>query len=94
LAGDFHALLRDVAQSEAAESLLQVAADRERFLAIIEKYRGGIVSRTQFLSYVAEQRWPDAIRRRVASMPDAELTALRRAVSDRDYRAAATMIFG
>jgi hypothetical protein len=85
LAGAIERLLSHATSDESVELLLDLVVQRERFLSVARKYLAGTISRTNFLSFVAEQRWPDAIRRRVSTMPDPELTRLASTLEQQDF---------
>jgi hypothetical protein len=85
LAAAIERLLSQVTSDESVELLLDLVVHRKRFLAVARKYLEGTISRTNFLSFVAEQRWPDAIQRRVSTMPDPELTRLASTLEERDF---------
>jgi hypothetical protein len=72
LARDLLHLLEDASSSDGVEALLEVFAERERFLSLMKKHADGIVSRTSLLSYVAEQRWPHQVRQRIAALAAAD----------------------
>lgn len=46
----------------ATHELLPILEDQERFCAIVGKYRGRVISRTSFLSMVAESRYPSHMK--------------------------------
>lgn len=78
LAHDVQALLEGASSSEAVELLLELTAERERVSSVLRKYARGTISRTRFLSYLGEQRWPDRIRRRVAALSPNDVAELVR----------------
>jgi hypothetical protein len=84
LAKDVKELLERASSMASVDDLLEVVAERHRFQSLIEKYIEGTVSRTAFLAYVAEQRWPREVRRRVEALPDDALPRLLSALQDPD----------
>lgn len=92
LATDFEVLLRHASSVEEVESLLELVAERERFSDIVRKYLAGVLSRSSFLSFITEQRWPASTRRRLSELSEQELVRLMRALSIRDFRSAISTI--
>lgn len=84
LARDVRHLLEDASSDDAVEFLLELTAERERVVGVIRKYAEGTISRSGFLSFVGEQRWPEVIRRRVAVLTAADLTDLMTALEEAD----------
>lgn len=84
LARDLHRLLQDASSCERIQLLLEVVAERERVSGILGKYLVGTISRTGFLSFVAEQRWPDDIRRKVVDLETSDLSTLSTALYEAD----------
>jgi hypothetical protein len=52
----------------------------------MQKYFLGIVTRTSLLSFIAEQRWPQPIRQRMASLRNPDLARLLTALLEMDVR--------
>lgn len=80
VARDVQTLLEGASSPEAVELLLELMAERERVSAVLRKYARGTISRTSFLSYLGEQRWPERIRRRVAVLSPNDVAELVRAL--------------
>lgn len=76
LARDIYRLLSKASSNEIVIFLLEVVAERRRALSVIRKFAHGYVSRTSFLSFVSEQKWPDFVRRRIVSLSPADLQSL------------------
>lgn len=55
-------------------------------LTVMRKYAEGSISRTGFLSFVGEQRWPDAVRRRVAELSAEDVANVMKALEESDIR--------
>jgi hypothetical protein len=92
LAADFHTLLAQPALENAVTLLLELVVDRARFLEILRKYDQGVIRRTQFLSYLSEQPWPQSVRARVATLSSNDVQSLRDALSSKDYRRVASFL--
>ena len=56
------ACLDDTRSAATTQELLPVILDAARFGAIVEKHRAGVVTRTSFLSVVAESGYPDHVK--------------------------------
>jgi len=84
LARDLRKLLQDGSSRERIQLLLEVVAERERVSSIVGKYLEGTISRTGFLSFVAEQRWPNEIREKVADLETPDLLTLLTALGEAD----------
>lgn len=84
-ATDLQKLLSHASSDKNVELLLELVMARERFTSVARKYFDGTISRTGFLSFVSEQPWPDVVRRRVSTMPDADLRELTEALEQRDF---------
>jgi len=84
LARNIHTLVEDASSNRTVELLLELIAERERVLGIIRKHAQGTITRTGFLSFVAEQRWPESVRRRVAALSQADIASLATALEDGD----------
>ena len=74
LAGDMQLLLANGSSNSSINDLSERIADRLRVIAVGRKYLDGDLTRTSFLSYVAEQRWPDRLRQRVAGLAPDEIS--------------------
>lgn len=74
LAGDMQLLLANGSSNSSINDLSELIADRLRVIAVGRKYLNGDLTRTSFLSYVAEQRWPDRLRQRVAGLAPDEIS--------------------
>jgi hypothetical protein len=84
VATDMQKLLAHATSDETVELLAELMIGRERMLATARQYFAGTLRRTSFLSFVAEQPWPDVVRQRVSTMPDAELRVLTVALERHD----------
>lgn len=84
LARSVQSLLDNASSNEAVELLLELIAERERVLRILRKYAEGTITRTGFLSFVAEQRWPASVRRCVTALSSADIASLATALQAGD----------
>lgn len=84
LARNVQSLLDDASSNEAVELLLELIAERERVLRILRKYAEGTLTRTSLLAFVAEQRWPESVRRRVTALSSADIVRLATALEEGD----------
>lgn len=85
LATDVQKLLSQASSDETVELLVDLVIERERFASVARKYLTRTISRTSFLSFVAEQSWPAVVRRRVSTLPDAELGELTNGLERQDF---------
>lgn len=79
LATDLGALLQHLRPRDALE-LAEAVAERHRVAALLEKYLSGVLSRTSFLSFVSEQRWPTHVKDTVLSLDRSAIERLRHAL--------------
>lgn len=86
LAKDLTKLLRGASSEDAISLLLEVVAERERFLGVLSKHMDGTISRTGLLSFIAKQRWPQAVKRRAEGVTAMDAQSLREALRSRDFR--------
>jgi len=84
LARSVHALLDAASSSEMVRLLLELAADRERLVGILLTHVKGTITQASFLSFVAEQRWPESVRRRIASLSLRDVEDLMNALNEGD----------
>jgi hypothetical protein len=84
VATDMQQLLTRATSDEAVELLAELMIGRERMLAAARQYFAGTLRRSSFLSFLAEQPWPDVVRQRVSTMSDAELRVLTVALERHD----------
>jgi hypothetical protein len=66
--------------TEAVEYLFHIVSEKARFLQVLKKHRRGVISRTAFLGFLAEQSWPREVRRRISSLSSDELDLLASAL--------------
>lgn len=78
------ALLEVASSNEVVELLLELVAERERMHAIFGKYANGVITRTGFLSFIAEQRWPESLRRHIAALSSKDMESLVHALDEGD----------
>ena len=85
LAKDFGVLL---SSCSAADVLLlaDVVAESGRLLQVLDKYFEGTLTRTSFLSYVADQQFESMVKARLGILDDLGLRELRLALSGADPR--------
>jgi hypothetical protein len=76
LARNVQALLDNASSIDAVVLLLELVAERERVLGVLHKHLHGTVSRTGLLSFIAEQRWPESVRQRVAALTESDIAGL------------------
>lgn len=91
-ASDVQRLLSEASSNEIITLLIEVVAERRRALSIIRKLLNGTISRTSFLSFVSEQRWPDAVRRRIAALSPTDLAKLAIALDRADVSELETIL--
>jgi hypothetical protein len=84
LARDVQRLLEGASSTHAVTLLLDLIVDRERSLAVLQKYDQDTISRTSLLSFVAEQHWPDAVRHRIIALTPPEFRILIAALAETD----------
>ena len=84
LARDVERLLDHASSNDGVELLLELIAERQRVLTVMRKYAEGTISRTGFLSFIGEQRWPDLVRRRMATLSEAGLVSVMKALEQSD----------
>ena len=70
-----------------ALELLPVVVDQERFCAIVAKHVAGVISRTGFLSVLAESGYPEHAKLWLAHAEPAHLARLCARLVDGSYRA-------
>ena len=87
-------LLDGTSSAEAVERLLELVAERARVLEIARKHAQGAITRTSFLSFVAEQRWPESVRRRMAALSPADLASLVAALEGNEIARLETLLVG
>ncbi len=80
LASDVLALIGEASSSERIEMLLELIADRQRSAEVMRKYAQGIISRTGYLAFLSEQRWPEAVRVRMTALSESDLIRLTHAL--------------
>jgi hypothetical protein len=90
VSGNISAVVNDImpllerASSSEVELLLEMMLDRKRVAKVFDKYIQGTISRTGYLSFVAEQRWPAHLRRRMRIMGIQAVSETRSALVKRD----------
>jgi len=92
VARELRALLRDVEDDDVAKDLVPLARDRVHVTQVLRKVVGGHISRTGWLSYVAEQRWPAAVKNGLAALDSSRLDQLLNALVSSDYKIVATVL--
>jgi hypothetical protein len=85
LASDFQRLLSTTGCGEDARLLIEIVEDRERVVQVLDRYLAGILSRTGYLSYLTEQRWPRDIRARLGEFTSDQLEGIRDALQRREF---------
>ncbi len=83
-ARDIELLLDRASSNDSVELLLELMAERQRLAEIVRKYAAGHLSRTSFMSFVTEQRWPGQLRQRVGALSPDDLTKLVDALEQSD----------
>ncbi len=84
LAQNVQALLDAACSNEAVELLVELIAERERVLDVLRKYAQGMITRTSFLSFIAEQRWPERVRQRIIMLSPTEIESMTKALEERN----------
>jgi hypothetical protein len=92
LARNVQALLDAASSNDVVELLLELVAERERVLGILRKYAAGLITRTGFLSFIADQRWPESVRRRIATLSLDDIDAVMNALDECDITRLETLI--
>lgn len=92
VARELHALLQDVQEDDVAKEMVPLARDRVNVTDVVRKVVGGHISRTGWLSYVAEQRWPASVNSGMAALEDPRLSQLLNALSNSDYKTVAVVL--
>lgn len=72
--------------------LLPLVLDQDRFCAIVRKHASGIISRTSFLSVIAESGYPEHARLWLRHAGPDALEALCASLESADYADIATML--
>jgi hypothetical protein len=87
-------LLRSVADAGSATTheLLRVIADQDRFCEILRRHHAGVISRTGFLSVVAESRYPPHVKLWLRHAGPAALARLCARLEAGEYAAVAGMV--
>jgi hypothetical protein len=85
LAGDLRRLIIAVAEDEVAKQLIPVVEERERVAEVLEKVGDGRISRTAFLSFITERRWPTLVKDCIAGMNKTGMRELELALTLRAY---------
>jgi hypothetical protein len=65
--------------------ILDVVRNRSRLLEVLTKLAAQQLTRTAFLSFVAEQRWPPVVKKRLAGLSTAKLPTLAETLRRKDY---------
>lgn len=86
LANDVERLLTYASSDAAVELLLELIAERRRTATVIRRHLEGLVSRTAFLSFVSEQRWPATLKRSVEVLATNHLASLCTALDALDVQ--------
>jgi hypothetical protein len=84
LARSVHALLDAASSNDMVRLLLELVAERERLVGILLTHVKGTTTQTSFQSFVAEQRWPESVRRRIASLSLRDIEDLMNALNEGD----------
>lgn len=72
--------------------LLTIVMDQDRFCAIVRKHSVGIISRTSFLSVIAESGYPDHVKLWLRHAGADALASLCASLESADYAGAATLL--
>src|SRR6266487_3164240 len=92
VARQLHALLRGVEDEDLAKALVPLAEDRANVTDVLRKVVKGHISRTGWLSYVAEQHWSAPVKKALAEADGPRLTQLLNALVTADYKTVATVL--
>ena len=92
VARELHALLCDVQEDDLAKDLVPLARDRVNVTHVLRKVVDKHISRTGWLSYVAEQRWPASVKTGLAALDGSRLSQLLIALLNSDYKTVATVL--
>lgn len=91
---DVKHLIDHASSATSIELLLEIVVERERVLHVLRKHLAGTISRTGFLAFVSEQRWPTLLKHRTVEFSHADLEAIMNALERRDIRRLETLCFG
>lgn len=86
------ACLQSTRDASLTYELLPLVLDQERLAAIAEKHLGGTISRTGFLSVVAESGYPAHVKLWLERATGAGLCHLSRLLHDGDYQEASLLL--
>lgn len=86
LAKDVERLIEGSESCTNVETLFEVFVERERTAGIVSKFVNGPITRTGFLSFIAEQPWSSDIRARVAELSTDDLRVLAAALQEPDIK--------
>lgn len=87
-------LLAAATSARAVEQLHELVLQSPRLHQVLGRHLEGRLSRTQFLSFVAEQNWTPSIRQVVAELPSERLEQLRDATDLIDIAALERLLLG
>ena len=90
LVGHIVGCLANTRSAETTYELFPLLVDQERFCVIVGKHRSGIISRTGFLSVLAESGYPDHIKLWLQHAPPAALARLCARLHAGEYQDVAT----
>lgn len=65
--------------------LIGLVRGRDRLVKVLKKLEAGQLSRTAFLSFLAEQNWATGVKQRFASLGRGEIAEVRGALDRGDY---------
>jgi hypothetical protein len=92
LAGRVAACARSTESAALTHELLPVLADQGRLCGIVDKHARGIISRTGFLSVLAESGYPPHVKLWLEHAPHEALARLCALLEAGDYRGAAAAV--
>ncbi len=92
LAARVCAALASTADPSLTHELLPVLADQDRFCTIVAKHLRGVISRTGFLSVIAESGYPDHVKLWLEHAPAPALRQLCGLLEASRYREAAAVL--
>lgn len=76
-----------------ALDFIYIALDRDRLVNVVERHLNGMISRTGWLAFVSEQRWPERLRDAFKQLRRDALVELGDALRSRDWRDVQRLLF-
>lgn len=81
-----------VESNDVVISLVPIVEGRNRLINIIAKHGDGVLTRTQFESFLSETGWHKSVRCRILDLSDGALDRLRLSLNIEDYGTLARLV--